>query len=185
MPENIHVINNFISEYDCSRVINFINEMKNSGLLEKRGDFKQRLMRFNVEGIMDLVKHYGLNATETHEKLSNPGFNLALSDYGIFISEPGYSMNHHIDTINSNGLFKHLKYSTVLYLNDGFGGGDIEFPNVGFSYSPKRGDAILFPADDLKYLHGVSEIKSGLRYTMSFWHSETGTSDVYFGGRKE
>jgi len=43
------------------------------------------------------------------------------------------------------------------------------FPKQGLEFKPKAGSAYFFPGD-LHYIHGVKEIKSGVRYTCPrFW----------------
>ena len=67
-------------------------------------------------------------------------------------------------------------YSTLIYLNESFEGGDIFFPRQKIFYKPKKGTAILFPATT-EFVHGVSKIKSGVRFTLtSFWSFDKGHS---------
>lgn len=94
----------------------------------------------------------------------------------------GTSMHEHIDNWDPNIESKNIVFSSVLYLNDDFDGGEIYFPNLGgFSYSPQCGKMIIFPTesydDNFKHedgythshLHGIKPIVSGNRYTLSLW----------------
>ena len=76
-------------------------------------------------------------------------------------------MQHpHADDANG---FEWRKFGCVLYLNDDYEGGEIYFPNHGTSLKPKANTLAFFPGD-AEFLHGVSEITSGIRYTLStFW----------------
>ncbi|MFZ9743729.1 MAG: 2OG-Fe(II) oxygenase [Chitinophagaceae bacterium] len=59
--------------------------------------------------------------------------------------------------------------SSVLYLNSGFTGGLLRFPNLGISVSPKRGMLALFPSSE-KYSHDVTAVDSGVRFFITqFW----------------
>lgn len=59
--------------------------------------------------------------------------------------------------------------SSVLYLNSGFTGGSLEFPNLGITISPKKGMLALFPSSE-KYSHNVTAVNSGVRFFMTqFW----------------
>jgi predicted 2-oxoglutarate/Fe(II)-dependent dioxygenase YbiX len=67
-------------------------------------------------------------------------------------------------------IFTTYHYSTMLYLNDDFTGGELYFPQYGnFEVKPEPGMLVMFSGND-KHLHGVKEIKSGIRYVIaSFW----------------
>jgi len=169
----IKIINNFITEDDCDYIVGILNGLDVFNLLESRGPSKVRIMRFKNKDLNEIVEEYAIKTKKEIENFFKIQ-NSIVSDYGAFISKQGYSMDAHIDTINDYGLFDYLKYSSVLYLNEEFDGGDIYFPNVNFSYSPKKGDLIIFPANDLEYMHGVSKINTGSRHTLAYWYSNSG-----------
>lgn len=56
----------------------------------------------------------------------------------------------------------------LFYLNDDYEGGELYFPNQGIQFKPKAGSAHFFPGD-MNYIHGVTEITSGVRYTVPFF----------------
>lgn len=56
----------------------------------------------------------------------------------------------------------------LFYLNDDYEGGELYFPNQGIQFKPKRGSAYFFPGD-MNYIHGVTAIKSGIRYVVPFF----------------
>jgi predicted 2-oxoglutarate/Fe(II)-dependent dioxygenase YbiX len=69
---------------------------------------------------------------------------------------------------DGNG-FDWRKFGCVLYLNEDYEGGNIYFPNQQTSLKPKTNTLAFFPGDD-EFLHGVTQITSGIRYTLStFW----------------
>jgi hypothetical protein len=69
---------------------------------------------------------------------------------------------------DGNGL-EWRKFGCVLYLNEDYEGGEIYFPNQNSSFKPKANTLAFFPGD-AEFLHGVTEITSGTRYTLStFW----------------
>jgi len=75
---------------------------------------------------------------------------------------PGRGMHEHYDTSRPNDI------AILLYLNNDYLGGDIYFPELGISYKPEPGDLLCFP-DNQDYVHGVKEIKDGIRYTLPRW----------------
>lgn len=61
--------------------------------------------------------------------------------------------------------------SVVLYLNDNYVGGEINFPHVrnGIKIKPQAGSAIFFPSNYV-FVHEVSEITEGIRYALPNWY---------------
>lgn len=64
--------------------------------------------------------------------------------------------------------FPYYDLSSLFYLNDDYEGGELYFPKQGIQFKPKKGAAYFFPGD-MNYIHGVTEIKSGIRYTCPFF----------------
>lgn len=58
--------------------------------------------------------------------------------------------------------------SVVCFLNDGFAGGELDFPDLGLVVKPTAGTLVCFPADH-HYLHGVRPVTAGHRYTLVTW----------------
>jgi hypothetical protein len=64
--------------------------------------------------------------------------------------------------------FPYYDLAGLFYINDDYEGGELYFPNQGIQFKPKAGAAYFFPGD-MNYIHGVTEIKSGIRYTVPFF----------------
>ncbi len=58
--------------------------------------------------------------------------------------------------------------SLLLYLNEGFTGGALNFINFNYAHPPKTGDLIFFPSDH-RYMHEAQEVHAGVRYAISSW----------------
>lgn len=56
----------------------------------------------------------------------------------------------------------------LFYINDDYEGGELYFPIQNIQFKPKRGAAYFFPGD-MNYIHGVTEVESGIRYTIPFF----------------
>jgi len=62
-----------------------------------------------------------------------------------------------------------VDYASVTYINDDYGGGEIEFPLQELVWKPVAGTAVFFPANRW-FQHNVRIITSGTRYTSpQFW----------------
>ena len=60
--------------------------------------------------------------------------------------------------------------SFLFYLNDQYGGGELEFPEHGLTIKPKKGMMIAFPSYK-DFVHEVHPVTWGHRYTLVSWVS--------------
>jgi 2OG-Fe(II) oxygenase superfamily len=58
------------------------------------------------------------------------------------------------------------QWAGVIYLNDGYSGGHLAFPEFDRTYQPIAGAFVLFPSH---YLHGVAASSGVPRYTSPMW----------------
>ena len=58
--------------------------------------------------------------------------------------------------------------SFLFYLNDQYGGGELEFPDLGLTIKPKKGMMIAFPSYK-DFVHKVHPVTWGHRYTLVSW----------------
>lgn len=59
--------------------------------------------------------------------------------------------------------------SVVAYLNDGYTGGMVNFPELNVTHRPSQGDVLIFPSSS-GYKHSVSKVISGERYCLANWY---------------
>lgn len=85
--------------------------------------------------------------------------------------DPDQSLDAHTDNLEPDGTpnaTPHRAASAVVYLYDDYEGGETYFPGIGIRVKPEPGLAIAFGAGP-SHVHGVTELKSGLRYMMAAW----------------
>ncbi|GAB4511544.1 MAG: hypothetical protein Tsb0020_29350 [Haliangiales bacterium] len=58
--------------------------------------------------------------------------------------------------------------SALLYLNDGFAGGQVVFPQYQRQIAPRAGLLLAFPSNR-RFLHAVTPVVSGTRYALALW----------------
>ena len=58
--------------------------------------------------------------------------------------------------------------SLIFYLNEEFGGGELEFPDLGLTIKPKRGMMVAFPSYK-EFAHKVHPVTWGYRYSLVSW----------------
>ena len=60
--------------------------------------------------------------------------------------------------------------SLLIYLNNDFQGGDLHFNYFNYTFSPRKGDLVLFPSDH-RYMHEAQMVSKGTRYVIVSWGS--------------
>lgn len=67
--------------------------------------------------------------------------------------------------------------SMLIYLNDGYEGGELTFNNFNYIIRPWAAAAVLFPSDH-RYLHQAHTVTKGVRYAMVSWASVKGVPKI-------
>jgi len=165
----INVVDNFISEEDAAILIEEM--LAPSKSTEYPEYYKDRFGGTNLpynDRVMSILVKYGKIANGIHKDLN--GFINPIHVYKSFGSQwhPGMSGYPHAD---AQGTETFIEWSTVVYLNDDFEGGHIYFPNQGYEYKPKKFSAVFFPSAGTENVHGITEVNSGLRFTLLYMHT--------------
>jgi hypothetical protein len=79
-----------------------------------------------------------------------------------------YGISGHLPAHQDQGTSSRV-LSSVMYLNDNYEGGEIEFVNSKIKIKPEAGSIIFFPSNFL-YVHEVHPITEGQRYSMPHWY---------------
>jgi len=122
--------------------------------------------------VLNVLKH-------TSVKMSNEIFNSFSIDKEIYPSLLGFAKTSrgetgspHSDSTGNNGEdngTSYRKFSALIYLGGTFSGGNLFFPNQDKTIIPQPNLLVMFPST-YEYMHGVTEIFSGVRYSLtSFW----------------
>lgn len=84
--------------------------------------------------------------------------------YNLLKYSSGQQYKAHFDGHTATGRY----LSAILYLNDDYEGGELEFPDYKVMIKPEPGMLILFPSS-FAYRHIAHPIKSGTKYAMVTW----------------
>ena len=181
-PENIHVFENFIDAEDLIAVQEFcpkINEWNNSkeSIFAEDGTCLYNADYWNDRQCSsDILERLSPQVFLIIEKYINK-MQLVLEDiYTVELSprppvimkwRPGIEQRPHADKQLNNGepnAFVDYDLNSLFYYNDNFEGGELYYPQHGISIKPKPGLAVAHPGD-VNYLHGVTMVTEGYRYT--------------------
>ena len=169
MSHRIVVQDNFINEEDAKTLINEINNPSEINPYPEYYSKRYGGTAFPYnKTVMSILKKYSDLSNVKHKELN--GFYDPIYTFKAFGSKwvPGTFGGLHADAQDPEPW---IEWSTVVYLNDEYSGGEIYFPRQRFSYQPKKYSAVFFPSAGTEYLHGITKILSGERYTMLFMHT--------------
>jgi hypothetical protein len=74
----------------------------------------------------------------------------------------------HPDREGQPNDFPFYDIAGLFYVNEDYEGGELYFPEQGIQFKPKPGAAYFFPGDR-NYIHGITPITAGERYTCPFF----------------
>ena len=152
----VRVFEDFVTDEDCNYLINFLDNTEDS-------NYKvDSIRKLNLRPESEKIKNILLRVLDKAKK-DFKNNNLFITSYMISSYNPGFSMGVHVDT---EDMRECNKISMVLYLNNEFSGGDIVFPMVNFTHSPKAKELVCFLSEPKENAHGVKVIESGKRYVM-------------------
>ena len=162
---NIKVIKDFVELRDAEL---YMKEARDPSNTEPLPDYyKERFggtaLPYN-DNTRYLNKKYGRKAAEYVKELY--GFVNPVYVYKVFMNyttQVGYTGGIHTDSVDPEPW---IEWSVVMYVNDDFEGAKLHFPNQGFVYDPVPREAVFFPSSGSEHMHGISELKSGERFSI-------------------
>lgn len=188
-PDNIVTLNNFMTEEELAYLDKFARNNTAWDVTETQ---------YNEEGTVIYDSSYWENRVATDETLKSVDPNVvnvikgmqsrlkvevdkffkvdALPTSAAVVRWlPGQFQHPHADKELHVGEdrgkpndFPYYDIAGLFYLNDDYEGGELYFPEQGIQFKPKAGSAYFFPGD-MNYIHGVTEITSGIRYVCPFF----------------
>ena len=84
--------------------------------------------------------------------------------YSMLRYQGGQEYTAHYDGSTATGR----AVSAIVYLNDDYEGGEVEFVNFGVKIKPKAGMLLLFPSN-YAYTHIAHPVTSGTKYAIVTW----------------
>lgn len=79
-----------------------------------------------------------------------------------------YDQSGHLPAHQDQGVSSRV-LSVLLYLNDDYEGGEIEFKHSNLKFKPEAGSVLFFPSNFL-YVHEVYPVTKGPRYALPNWY---------------
>lgn len=141
---------------------------------EWAGKRRNKMMRISTLGhqgndICRQIHNYVGLLLEEHLKSYSAAFDCSYGEheaYGLLKYEGATS--DHYDAHYDGGPNTGRWISAILYLNDNYEGGELEFVAFGEKYKPKAGTLVIFPSN-YAYTHIAHPVTSGTKYAIVTW----------------
>jgi len=160
-PCNFYVEDNFITPEECATLI---------GLYKKAPEVVTKL-NFSYVPVSDPNQEHMPMKHELVEDiwlrqsiLANQLAGAIMQWCQVYKWAEGSKMGLHNDVAS-----KHTMYTSVLYLNDGFEGGETQLQD-GTTIVPKQGRIFFY--DGIHYHHRVNTLTKGTRWTCASWYKK-------------
>jgi|694.fasta_scaffold78016_5 hypothetical protein len=162
--DNIKTFKSFVSAEDSKLIVESVDFLLPDGPDVDPDDRRQIQVDDLPDNVRSIVKYYIDKSLQTMQDQYGVKLEHSLDDHWIVKWSVGNDMGVHAD----DDVVSVLQVSGVIYFSDGYGGGEITFPNQNISIKPEMGDLVIFPGN-LTYPHGVNAIEYGHRYSLPLW----------------
>lgn len=181
VKETVHVVENVLSDDECAYFSKKLLQKFGEGGLKPFPDVPYLLVLEDTDETDKLFmqKCYDLFSGQVMETYGEGPY--MYLDGSLTLWQPGQEGSPHVDNADPNIKSHNAKYSAIFYLNDDYEGGEIHFPNLGFSYKPVKGSFVWFPNDPIApgedwhdwfhhdHLHTVKKVLGNYRFTLPIW----------------
>lgn len=155
----------FISKEENEKIIKILNNLSENFWLKNNNPNwdKRNLSEIKDLEFNDLKRKIGKRVVELFDSYYKI-VNQSILIQRILPNTGGLSQ--HADNIDDPDV----KYGLVLYYNDNYFGGEIEYPEIKISYKPRAGSLLIHRGE---YLHKVNPVNGSTRYMSTLFVHET------------
>lgn len=156
----ICVVNNFVNKDEIAFMHKYLDKFYSPN----------RSAEKDYDSLKVTVKYKFLELQQRAEKVIKNVYGEQEYDFTTlynFMRLSSGTISQHADNLK-DGAKQNVLYGCVLYWNDAFAGGQLNYSNLGLEYDPVPGDFVIHPGT-IEYTHGVNEITSGTRYTSTMF----------------
>lgn len=194
--DELQVINHYLTESQCDNIIDMAqqySEVKTSiGNIGENGVVQRTRSVGFIANRIDLPK--GTSLYKAGQKICSDIFKKLVPEYysakiksyespHILRYTSGGTYGLHSDSHNFDPESQSWKkvvnrdYSSILYLNADFTGGELSFPKLNARITPQKGMLLIFPSHE-KFIHTAEPTTSGERFAFVTWAAKRGAKGV-------
>ena len=183
----INVVENFITLEDANTLVSYIkdncsdkskfytplrhrveNKIRYESHIPERNTFSDH------SEVLHLLKKYSDKFLTECNLFFKDDEDLYLASLFLLMLGPGSILTEHAD--NHKGA-EHLFRSGIVYLNEDFDGGHLDFLNRDLTIKPKMLSLVIF---DSREVHRITEVFSGERISMPIWATNIKEKEIFY-----
>jgi len=174
--EELMLLTNNTKDISHATIINKNKEEEDGDVSEKNLEVRNTLWYTITESMAKNLEQAVAACFREHVA---PKYNCQFKSYDP-VQFLGYPVGGHYKGHNDGESFNHQTrqwekimdrdVSFLFYLNDQYGGGELEFYDLGLTIKPKKGMMIAFPSYH-EFAHKVHPVTWGHRYSLVSWVS--------------
>lgn len=172
----IIVIDEFLSHSESNLIAFFIQNLNSTKYWSEANDQVSDHLKNKVINLFT-CSHPSASNMQTLTTTMNKKAERILADIGIFNSETslllGFNQIIKIDNVgmdshkdNPDNSDKPISHGIIVYLNDDYAGGELDYTELGILHKPKKNSLVIHPGTK-EYTHAVRDVTSGARYAMT------------------
>lgn len=133
----------------------------------------------NTHWIFNSINNAVLSVSDIYKKIMNiPDDNPKLDCGGYVVGK--YNINTDRG-LHSDCPYDELEHSYVIYLNDNYNGGELNFPELDITFKPKAGSIVMFKSSDVDNIHQASKADNYKYIIPHFWRMGPSQGFIPFG----
>ena len=190
-PHGLSIVEEFLSPRECRELLNLAESLEGER-------FKLRDLAWNLTNKLDPTRVCDLMKLGDSQKVLDELVARAFAEQVLprtgrridWYEEPqllrytsGGFYHYHVDAYDPVPGGKAWRkaidrdISMLIYLNDNFNGGELEFKRFSYFLQPRAGMLVWFPSD-VRYEHMAKPVTNGYRYAVVSWAAVSGVERV-------
>lgn len=178
LKEDIVCYEGFLSSEDCKKLVRYYEEKTDWTRVAFYESYGMNMIESDDElEKFGLPKDYLAGIAKKMKDAVEEGLNKKIKKVSTHAQkwEVDSFASFHSDNSDMDGnpsAWEKSKYVCLLYLNDNYKGGQLNFRDYDIEISPPEGLLVAFPGG-FENIHEVKKVLSGTRYTLgAFWDNE-------------
>ena len=187
------VVPRFLGRNECSRLLDLATKLRSEKAAitrEHEGKLVTERSAYRVTTIIksfDQPEAFVPVVARAFREQVEPAFGTRIEWFewpDVLLYEPGGRYDVHTDSDlrdKQSGQWQRVMdrdLSLLVYLNDDFSGGELEFPSRNQTITPQAGMLVAFPSDH-RFAHAALPVVSGQRYVIVSWAATVGSPRVH------
>jgi hypothetical protein len=161
LAKDVYEIENFLNEDELARMINIINYAKPEQWFDKENIKDESDFWYDKSLFLHYEQEFCQKAVFDKVDYIFPSYFYCEKQLKISRYRQGELIREHRDNDTTPAGY-YLGYGLVIYYNDNYLGGELDYPELGFKVKPKPGSALLHGGE---VMHGSLPVTSdSLRY---------------------